>query len=149
SRTIITSQPDVACDVCERRLLRGEQPEIFLAAGQRRTVCELCVPRAAHAGWQREAELGANERVSPRPRRARGLLERLRTGTRAPDGPYDRAGEDGEDGDLGAHGAFAALGESGRAAAAPISGLTDGPLERAVAMFNAGEYPRRIGGVAR
>ena len=24
--TIVTSQPDVACDVCERRLLRGEQP---------------------------------------------------------------------------------------------------------------------------
>src|SRR5450756_400499 len=32
TRTIITSQPDVACDVCERRLLRGEHPDIFLAA---------------------------------------------------------------------------------------------------------------------
>ena len=28
--TIVTSQPDVACDVCERRLLRGEQPDVFL-----------------------------------------------------------------------------------------------------------------------
>ena len=31
TRSIVTSQPDVACDVCERRLLRGEQPDIFLA----------------------------------------------------------------------------------------------------------------------
>jgi hypothetical protein len=53
TRTIVTSQPDVECDVCERRLLRGEQPDVFLAAGRRRIVCELCAPRAAHEGWLR------------------------------------------------------------------------------------------------
>ena len=37
TRTIVTSQPDVACDVCARRLLRGEQPDVFIADGQRRT----------------------------------------------------------------------------------------------------------------
>jgi hypothetical protein len=47
TRSIITNQPDVACDVCGRRLLRGEQSEVFLAAGQRRTVCELCSPRSS------------------------------------------------------------------------------------------------------
>ncbi len=44
TRTIVTSQPDVECDVCERRLLRGEQPDIFIAAGRRRTVCERVPP---------------------------------------------------------------------------------------------------------
>jgi len=38
TRSIVTSQPDVACDVCGRRLLRGELPDVFLAGGQRRTV---------------------------------------------------------------------------------------------------------------
>ena len=51
TRSIVTSQPDVACDVCGRRLLRGERSDLFLAAGRRRTVCELCAPRAAHEGW--------------------------------------------------------------------------------------------------
>jgi hypothetical protein len=53
TRSIVTSQPDVACDVCERRLLRGEQPDLFLDAGQPRMVCELCAPRAAYQGWKR------------------------------------------------------------------------------------------------
>jgi len=78
TRTIVTSQPDVACQVCERRLLRGEQHEVFVAAGRPRTVCELCAPRAAHQGWQRESD---RESLSPAPLRAgrgRNLFERLR-----------------------------------------------------------------------
>ena len=78
TRSIITSQPDVACDVCERRLLRGEQSDVFLAAGQRRTVCELCAPRAVHEGWRREADGDALTLAPPRPRRGRNLFERLR-----------------------------------------------------------------------
>jgi hypothetical protein len=77
TRTIITSQPDVACDVCERRLLRGEQHDIFLAAGHRRTVCELCAPRALHEGWRRESDTDAVILAPPRPRRGRNLFERL------------------------------------------------------------------------
>jgi hypothetical protein len=78
TRSIITSQPDVACDVCERRLLRGEQHDIFLAAGRRRIVCELCAPRAVHEGWRREADGDALTLAPPRPRRGRNLFERLR-----------------------------------------------------------------------
>jgi hypothetical protein len=78
TRSIVTSQPDVACDVCSRRLLRGEQPEVFLAGGGRRTVCELCMPRATHEGWLRESAGGAPSRHSPRGRRGRTLLDRLR-----------------------------------------------------------------------
>src|ERR1700733_10845396 len=78
TRTIVTSHPDVACEVCERRLLRGEQPDIFLAAGRRRTVCELCAPRAAHEGWMRERDSQAMTIAPLRPRRGRSFFERLR-----------------------------------------------------------------------
>jgi hypothetical protein len=94
TRSIITSQPDVACDVCERRLLRGEQPDIFLAAGRRRIVCELCAPRAVHEGWRREADGDAVTLAPPRPRRGRNLFERLRQVAR----PVSAEGElDAED----------------------------------------------------
>jgi hypothetical protein len=81
---IVTSQPEIACDVCGRRLLRGEQPDVFLADGQRRTVCELCAPRATHEGWLREGEREAGTVRSARTRRGRNLLERLR-GLREPE----------------------------------------------------------------
>ncbi len=42
------------CAVCGRTLLRGEHPDIFLHAGERRLVCELCTARAVHEGWIRE-----------------------------------------------------------------------------------------------
>ena len=75
---IVTSQPEVACEICARRLLRGEHPSAFLADGTVYEVCELCVPRAVNAGWVRTTELAtAPARVSPGQRR-RTLLERLR-----------------------------------------------------------------------
>lgn len=82
TRTIVTSHPGVACDLCGRRLLRGERPDVFLGGGQRRTVCELCSPRAAHEGWQREstqAELDHEDagRRGRRPARGRSLLGRI------------------------------------------------------------------------
>src|SRR5271165_5064661 len=86
TRTIVTSQPDVECDVCERRLLRGEQPDIFLAAGRRRTVCELCAPRAAQEGWLRETSQPSVELPPLRPRRGRSLIDRLRQVGRPPEG---------------------------------------------------------------
>src|ERR1700733_14059338 len=81
TRSIVTSQPDIACDVCERRLLRGEQPDLFLQAGQRRMVCDLCAPRAAHQGWKRDSAEHSASAAPARTRRGRGLFERLR-GTR-------------------------------------------------------------------
>jgi hypothetical protein len=78
TRTIVTSQPDIECEVCERRLLRGEQPNVFLAAGRRRIVCELCAPRAAHEGWMRETDSQSLSMPPMRPRRGRSLFDRLR-----------------------------------------------------------------------
>ena len=93
TRSITTSQPDVACDVCERRLLRGEQHDVFLAAGRRRTVCELCTPRAVHEGWRREADGEALTLAPPRPRRGRNFFERLPFRARPDDGAAEGAGE--------------------------------------------------------
>ncbi|HXP99026.1 MAG TPA: hypothetical protein VN845_03055 [Solirubrobacteraceae bacterium] len=78
ARAIVTSHPVVACDVCGRSLLRGESPDVFLAGGQRRTVCELCVPRAAAEGWLREADNHAASARPARGRRAGSLFGRLR-----------------------------------------------------------------------
>jgi hypothetical protein len=84
TRTIVTSQPDVECDVCERRLLRGEQPDVFIGAGRRRIVCELCAPRAAHEGWLRESDSQSLTLPPMRARRGRSLFERLRQVARPP-----------------------------------------------------------------
>jgi hypothetical protein len=78
TRSIVTSQPDIACGLCERRLLRGEQPDVFIVAGQRRIVCELCAPRAAQEGWMRESEDQQLQLPPTRPRRGRSFLDRLR-----------------------------------------------------------------------
>ncbi len=57
TKDIRTSLPATACDVCGRTLLRGENAEIYLDGAARRSVCDLCVPRAIHEGWLREGTL--------------------------------------------------------------------------------------------
>jgi hypothetical protein len=171
TRTIVTSQPDVACDVCDRRLLRGEQPDTFLAAGRRRTVCELCAPRAVHEGWLRETERQSVGLPALRSRRGRSFFERLRQ-VGAPRGPSTgratggaRGGEEGEQPAAGLP--YARRLESQPAAELqvepepydllePLDGEASlsrsrpaSELERAIEVFNAGEHPRRIAGVAR
>jgi hypothetical protein len=171
TRLIVTSQPDVACDVCERRLLRGELPDVFLAGGQRRTVCELCAPRAAHEGWLREADRHSVSLPPSRARRGRNLFERLRpqrgpASTRS--GGQDFAGEgpaiaspmEGlqtvESYDFLQAIEPASSGESSPAPSLVLgedsaTTLTGGEVKivRALEVFNAGEHPRRVAGVAR
>jgi hypothetical protein len=167
TRSIVTSQPDVECDVCERRLLRGEQPDHFIAAGRRRIVCELCAPRAAHEGWMRETDATPLTLPPMRPRRGRSFIDRLvgatRNGTadsaparpRSENGrsrpvPYDLLGGEG----------VAEQGESVTDATATPGAPSEqrdpeahrspaGYLDRAVDIFNASEYPRRVAGVSR
>jgi hypothetical protein len=185
TRAIVTSHPVVACDVCGRRLLRGENPDVFLAGGQRRTVCELCVPRAAAEGWLREAD---NHALGVRPTRARragsllGRLRQLREPGQGPRRREARPGADpivGVDEELSEDGLYDFLegGSIGRSeayepelyigsveAGEPTQGqwgaeqdarepelATSGELKmaRALEVFNAGEQPRRIAGVAR
>ncbi|MGH2834841.1 MAG: hypothetical protein ACRDK4_00785 [Solirubrobacteraceae bacterium] len=92
TRAIVTSHPVVACDVCGRRLLRGETPDVFLAGGHRRTVCELCVPRATAEGWLREADRHELGLRAPRARRTGSLLGRLRQLREPEERPVRREG---------------------------------------------------------
>jgi hypothetical protein len=192
TRAIVTSHPVVACDVCGRRLLRGETPDVFLAGGRRRTVCELCVPRASAEGWLREADRHELGLRPARPRRAGSLLGRLRQLRESEERPLRReAGlsrrpaiegegrglhEDDDDlygfvddaaadpprtdgqavfiGAVQAHSTPAAeLGNEQLDPQPPVAEpeLTSGELkaERALEVFNAGETPRRVAGVAR
>jgi hypothetical protein len=157
TRSIVTSQPDVACDVCARRLLRGEQPDFFIADGRRRLVCELCAARATHEGWLRETEAAADVSLPPtRPRRGRSLFDRLiqvakppamasersaRRRDSAADSPYDMLGDPAGSGQ--------APHEEAADAGAPEAAEPPTYLDLAVSAFNASEYPRRIAGVAR
>jgi hypothetical protein len=207
TRAIVTSHPVVACDVCARRLLRGENPDVFLAGGQRRTVCELCVPRAASEGWLREADNHAASARPTRSRRTGSLLGRLRQLREPAQRPLYRetrppaAAGSTLDGELPEEGLYdfledgsiaraepyeqelyigsAQAGEStegewietgadddtARVAGKPQAGhrmsageeesmparSTSGELKvaRALEVFNAGEQPRRVAGVAR
>jgi hypothetical protein len=166
TRTIVTSQPDVACDVCQRRLLRGEQTDIFLGAGQRYTVCELCAPRATHEGWLRETDDQAVSLAPLRPRRGRNLFDRLRQVGKPAGREADAAGADSSpEADLQPVPYDFLEGDSGvadppggqppaSAALAPVQlehtpVVGGGRAERAIAIFNAGGHPRRVAGVAR
>lgn len=172
ARTIVTSHPDVECDVCGRRLLRGEQPDVFLGGGQRRTVCELCTTRATHEGWRREADAHPGRPRADRSQRGRSLLRRLRQ-LREPAQPVGAGGIDVDDPlESGATGAsidaeWAAVDEEWgtpeEAVGAieyavdplaadqdlPVADQADVNVERALAVFNVGEHPRRLAGVAR
>jgi hypothetical protein len=147
TRTIVTSQPDVACYVCGRRLLRGELHDVFLIGDSPRTVCELCAPRAAHEGWPRESEAPLDRPPPARSGRGRGLFGRLRSAGRGARAQAQVAGEptraDAQDPApydflAGAPPAVAEL------AAEPASAC-----EVAVRTFNASEFPRRVAGLAR
>lgn len=153
TRAIVTSQPVLACDMCGRRLLRGERPETFRAGREPRVVCELCAPRAAFEGWMREADFDASLMLGPsRRRRGGSLLGRLRqlrepverSSGRIPDSPLPQR-EVLHEPDLSDE---ALEGWAEVPVGAPIErGGSD--MQRVVEIFNVGEHPRRIGGVAR
>jgi hypothetical protein len=158
TRAIVTSQPDVTCYVCERRLLRGEQPELFLVDAVPRTVCELCAPRAAYQGWPRGDERQALSEPVAANRRGAGLLGRLREAARpARRRPPTRARRPASPTAL-SEGADL-LGRSADGEPAPQTPTEGGewtgdvpypgPLERSLEAFNASEYPRRIASLAR
>ena len=176
TRAIVTSQPVVACDVCGRRLLRGENPDVFLAGGRRRTVCELCVPRASAEGWLREADNHASSVRPGRSRRAGSLFGRLRQLREPAQRPLRRESQPATgfagagDGELvedelydfleggsieraGTHEQELYIGSvaAGDPAEEQWSAVTSGELKvaRALEVFNAGEPPRRVAGVAR
>jgi hypothetical protein len=83
TKDIRPSDTFIACDVCGRTLLRGERSEVFVHAGARRSVCELCKSRALHEGWIREGaipEYGADTGAAERGRSLLGRMRRPREG---------------------------------------------------------------------
>ena len=65
----------LACAICERTILLGEEALRFAEQGRSHTVCRLCAGEARHAGWVEEG------RSAPPPvtaEREAGLLGRLR-----------------------------------------------------------------------
>jgi hypothetical protein len=145
----------VNCDVCGRTLLPGETPYVFLAAGEKRNVCELCTQRASHEGWIREGLDDATVRAGAHNGRSRGLLSRLRGRRDAP--AHDGAHDDGHHHDIHAPARAERERDRDRAATPPreprnvhaIPTNLDLKMARALDLFNASSHPRTVSGVAR
>jgi hypothetical protein len=166
TKDIRTYYAHSVCDVCGRTLLRGEQADVYINGGARRSVCELCKTRALHEGWVREGALAAYPGAGVSPVRRRSLFGRLRSRRVAdPSAPPGAATLDDEleDAswalDLGA-GAGNPLPPPVRVSerrgrtreprhvhAVPTS--EDHKMASAVDVFNGCEHRRTIAGVAR
>lgn len=161
TRSIRADYAAVSCDVCGRTLLRGEHADAFLAGGVRRQVCELCIPRAQHEGWIREAgmdELGAG---GVRHEGRRSLLDRFRShreraremaAEAAAQEPVERPRVRSRREPVPEH---AAGPVEQRATPRPARHVRAVPTnaelkrQRAVDLFNVSQFPRTVGGVAR
>jgi hypothetical protein len=155
-KSISTNAPVVNCDVCGRTLLPGETPDVFLAGGAKRNVCELCTQRASHEGWIREGLDDATVR-SGHNGRSRSLLSRLR-GRR--DAPADDTHEEGSDSARAGHHHHHhhAVANSDRErppvpreqrSVHAIPTNADLKMARALDLFNGSAHPRTVAGVAR
>jgi hypothetical protein len=133
---------------------------VFVAAGRRRVVCELCAPRAVHEGWQRESDQQLLSLPPVRTRRGRSFFERLRllawpaleaeTPARGSE-EMEAQGEEAAPLHAAAEEQGGAI-SSARHLAARRERAPDGAAsecERAVEIFNDSEFPRRVAGVAR
>jgi hypothetical protein len=150
-KSISTNAPVVNCDVCGRTLLPGETPDVFLAAGAKRNVCELCTQRASHEGWIREGLDDATVRRGHNGR-SRSLLSRLR-GRRDGD---DVADDSPEPARHHHHHPPAAQPDRDRPpvqrehrSVHAIPTNADLKMARALDLFNASSHPRTVAGVAR
>jgi hypothetical protein len=143
-KSISTSAPAVACDVCGRTLLRGEQADVFLAGGTRRNVCELCTQRAAHEGWIREGLDDAAVRSRTHNGRSRSLLARLRQRRAEAQALHEL--EPPPTGEPLARPEPVPQ-EPRSVHAVPTN--ADMKMARALDLFNASAHPRTVAGVAR
>jgi hypothetical protein len=142
-KDVRTVHEAVACDVCGRTLLRGEEAETYLDGGSRRQVCELCTARANHQGWIRESaslEVAGTgrERNERRPLRGRLLARR---------GRRDRSAEPAREAAPSDQSAAPAYDPDHHIHAVPTNGELK--ASRAVDLFNGSEHPRTVAGVAR
>jgi hypothetical protein len=133
TRQLQTSQQPVTCEVCGRRLLRGEHAAAFRSGSGLHAVCELCTVRALGEGWVREGAPVADA-LATRSVRARSLVGRLRA--RLDDSHAPGGGDRVE------------MSASERHVRA-VPADQRGQLARAVTLFNASEHPKTLFGVIR
>src|SRR4051794_20431719 len=157
-----TDEEPVACDICGRTILKGERTEAFLApGGRRRTVCELCAPRASHEGWIRESAQNDLPAARVRPQQRRSFVNRLR-GMFDGDEPDPVVPEDEAPPVFQTEPApppapaparerepvrTRARREGRQVRAVPTT--AEGKGERGLELFNSSDHPRTIGGIAR
>jgi hypothetical protein len=153
TREIRTFGVDTSCDVCGRTLLRGERAEVYLDGAVRRSVCDLCKPRALHEGWVREGTVPVYEGADAVPDRRGSLLGRLRR-RREPPAQAEMAPPHEE---LGTYeqpwvepprrAPEPQLRERRNVHAVPMS--PEHKMASAVDAFNGSEHPRTVAGVGR
>ena len=150
-KSISTNAPIVNCDVCGRNLLPGETAYVFLAAGAKRNVCDLCTQRASHEGWIREGLDDATVRSRGHNGRSLGFFSRLR-GRREPVAHDEPGHDDGHGHHHHHHPPWhaerpATTREQRSVHAIPTN--ADLKMARALDLFNASSHPRIVAGVAR
>jgi hypothetical protein len=138
-------------------LLRGERGEIYIDAGNRRMVCELCKPRAIHEGWLREGAVPAydqsatpSDRKSSLLNRFRGRREWARAGSRptlADELDRQSWSETGEGASRLTDRGRERVREPRHVRAVPTS--VEHKIASAIKLFNGSEHPRTVAGVAR
>jgi hypothetical protein len=155
-----TDEDPVACDICGRTILKGERTEPFLApGGRRKTVCELCIPRADHEGWIRESAQNDTPATRTRPQQRRSFVGRLRGmldgEEQAPearelepppptfdDDPPPRREREREPEPV-----RTSRREARHIRAVPTT--AEVKVDRALELFNGSDHPRTIAGIAR
>lgn len=151
-----------ACDVCGRTLLRGEQAQVYISGGTRKSVCELCNSKAIHEGWVREGALPAYGSGGSGGERRRSLFGRLRSRRDDGGGARDDQSAARRDAELPSplpsrRGELAATGAGGGARAPraeprhvrAVPSSDEQRLAAAVDRFNVSPHRQTISGVAR
>lgn len=165
-----TDEEARSCDVCGRTILKGEKTEPYLApGGRRRTVCELCIPRADHEGWIRESAHGDLPATRTRPAQRRSFVGRLRGMFDENERPRVAAADDEEppvfaDEDPGAPSERETMRDAARERDSgreqrparrearhirAVPTTAEVKVERALELFNSSDHPRTIAGIAR
>jgi hypothetical protein len=156
-----TDEEARSCDVCGRTILKGERTEPYLApGGRRKTVCELCKPRADHEGWIRESAHGDIPAARARPAQRGSFVGRLRGMFDSDDGAVPVAPENEEPPaviddepappprEREPVRARQQTRRDGRHIRA-VPTTAEVKVERALEMFNESDHPRTIAGIAR
>jgi hypothetical protein len=153
-----TDEEARSCDICGRTILKGERTEPYLApGGRRKTVCELCKPRADHEGWIRESAHGEIPAARARPAQRGSFVGRLRglfesEGGGEPEAAGDEAPPVIDDEPAPREREPVRPRQQARRDGRHIRAVpttAEVKVERALEMFNASDHPRTIAGIAR